>query len=157
STLCEENAANTRLQEGSGPSGISTSLRSRLSNRPVISWAAFIVLIAVAFVLVGSRGRSSTAEATHRSLIRLTSTSGLSAGPALSPDGTLLAYASDRGGGADFDIYVQAVGGGDPVRLTNDPAGGSEPSFAPDGAHLVFSKRGAGLYVVGALGGEPRL
>jgi Tol biopolymer transport system component/DNA-binding winged helix-turn-helix (wHTH) protein len=155
--LCEENATTVPLQEGFGPGGIGTHLRSRLSNWPVISVAALIVLIAIVFALVGSRGRPSTADVTHRSLIRLTSTSGVNADPALSPDGTLLAYASDRGGGADFDIYVQAVVGGDPVRLTNDPAEESEPSFAPDGAHIVFSKRGAGLYVVGALGGEPRL
>ncbi len=155
-TLSNENAAAAPLQEDFPPAGTRTTAAGGLRNWPLVSVAALIVLVAITFVLLGSRRKSSRADATHRILIRLTSTPGLNADPALSPDGALLAYASDRGG-ADFDIYVQAVAGGDPVRLTNNPAQESEPSFAPDGARIVFSRRGAGLYVVGALGGEPRL
>jgi Tol biopolymer transport system component len=88
--------------------------------------------------------------------VRLTSAPGLNTEPALSSDGTLLAYASDRAGG-NFNIYAQPVDGGEAVQLTHDNADDSEPSFAPDGAHIVFARRGSGLYVVGALGGEPRL
>jgi Tol biopolymer transport system component len=115
-----------------------------------------IAVITILFAFHGSHEPSTSDAASNRRLVRLTSTSGLSTDPTLSPDGTLLAYASDRSAD-NFDIYVQPVAGGDPVRITNDPADESEPSFAPDGAHIVFSRRGAGLYVVGALGGEPRL
>jgi WD40-like Beta Propeller Repeat len=43
----------------------------------------------------------------------LTSTSGLNTAPVLSPHRSLLAYASDRAGTSDFDIWVQAIAGGD--------------------------------------------
>ena len=127
--------------------------------RPLKKWSlvsatALIAVISILFAFHGSHARTPSPAP---NLIRLTSTSGLNTDPALSPDGTLLAYASDRAGAGDFDIYVQPVAGGDPVRITNDSADESEPSFAPDGAHIVFSRRDSGLYVVGALGGEPRL
>ncbi len=56
-----------------------------------------------------------------------------------------------------LDIWVQTVGGADPLRLTNDAADEAEPSFSPDGSEIVFSRRDTGLYVIGALGGPPRL
>ena len=117
--------------------------------------ATLLVALPLLLAFHGSQRQSISDPAPTRKLVRLTSASGLNTEPALSPDGTLLAYASDRAG--DFDIYVQPVGGGDALRLTTDEADDSEPSFAADGAHIVFTRRGAGLYVVGALGGEPRL
>lgn len=129
----------------------------RASKSPLISGALLVVLMSPLLTFHGSQPASSTSDAvSDRRLVRLTSASGLNTEPALSPDGNLLAYASDRAG-TDFDIYVQSAAGGDPMRLTSDAADDSEPSFSPDGTHIVFSRRGAGLYVVGAFGGEPRL
>jgi eukaryotic-like serine/threonine-protein kinase len=136
------------------PSAMPSNEGDRRSRWPLMSAAVFIALTSLLLTFSGSHERVS---APGPSLIRLTSASGLNTDPTLSSDGTLLAYASDRGGAGDFDIYLQAVAGGDPVPLTNDPADESEPSFAPDGSRIVFSRRGAGLFVVGALGGDPRL
>ncbi|RPH64732.1 MAG: hypothetical protein EHM78_26290 [Myxococcaceae bacterium] len=118
------------------------------------AWAmGTVMLVLLGVVLFRQPGRTArTAK-----LIRLTSTSGLNADPALSPDGRLLAYASDRGGSGGFDIWVQPVGGGEPLQLTSDPADEAEPSFSPDGTEIVFSRRNTGLYVLGALGGTARL
>jgi Tol biopolymer transport system component len=93
----------------------------------------------------------------NQGLIRLTSTSGLNIDPALSPDGTLLAYASDRAGAGDLDIWVQPTREESPLRITSDPGDEIEPSFSADGASIVFSKREGGLYAVRALGGDARL
>ncbi len=45
-------------------------------------------------------------------VIRLTNDSGLSDSPALSPDGKLLAYSSDRAKEGEMDLYVKQVAGG---------------------------------------------
>jgi len=91
-------------------------------------------------------------------LVRLTSMSGLNVDPALSADGSLLAFASDRSGTGNFDIWVQRVTGEQPVRLTTDAADDVEPSFSPDGASIAFARRETGgVYVVGTHGGAARL
>jgi Tol biopolymer transport system component/DNA-binding winged helix-turn-helix (wHTH) protein len=129
----------------------------RRGTRWVVAASAATVLTVVAGVLASLGFRESFRADVARDLTRLTSTSGLNVDPALSPDGSLLAYASDRAGAGGFDIWVQPVGGSDPLRLTSDAADEAEPSFSPDGSEVVFSRRDHGLYLVGTLGGEPRL
>ena len=106
-------------------------------QRPLKKWSlvSATVLIAVISILFGFCGSHERLSSPIPALIRLTSTSGLNTDPALSPDGTLLAYASDQAGADNLDIYVQPVAGGDPVRITNDSADESEPSFARRCAH----------------------
>jgi Tol biopolymer transport system component len=80
--------------------------------------------------------------------------------PVLSPDGKLLAYASDRAGNGNLDVWVQQVAGGGAVRLTRGEEDEDQPSFSSDGSKVAFrSLRGGGeIYVVPSLGGqEPRL
>ncbi len=88
-------------------------------------------------------------------LTRLTFDSGLTTDPVLSSDGKLLAYASDRAGGGNLDIWLRQVAGGEPVQITRDTADESQPDFSPDGTRIAFrsEREGGGLYVTSALGG----
>jgi len=91
-------------------------------------------------------------------ITRLTFDAGLTWAPAVSPDGTMFACASDRGGDGNMDIWVQQIAGGPPLRLTTHPAIDSSPSFFPDGSKIVFSSNrdGGGIYEIGTLGGQAR-
>ena len=92
-------------------------------------------------------------------LTRLTSDVGWTDYPAISLDGKILAYASDRSGEGNLDIWVQQVPDGPPVRLTRHAADDVEPSFSADGSRIAFqsSRLGGGVYVIPTLGGEERL
>ena len=92
-------------------------------------------------------------------LTRLTSDVGWTDYPAISLDGKILAYASDRSGDDNLDVWVQQIPDGSPVRLTRHAADEVEPSFSADGSRIAFrsSRLGGGIYVVPTLGGEERL
>ena len=92
----------------------------------------------------------------QRTLTRLTFGSGLQTDVTWSPDGRFIAYASDRTG--NFDIWVQPVGGGDPVQVTRSAEQDRHPDWSPDGSSLVFrsERDGGGLFLVPALGGMER-
>ena len=138
---------------------VARSVRSRIAGVALLTGAA--VAGALLGGLVRSRTPSSVAQPRRTVLTPITADSGLSLSPALSADGKLLAYASDRSGDGNLDIWVQQVGGGEPVRLTRHTADDYDPAFAPDGTQIVFSSQrqggGPGVYVIPALSERERL
>jgi Tol biopolymer transport system component len=65
-----------------------------------------------------------------------------------------IAFASDRAG--NFDIYVMNPDGSGLVRLTNDPAEDTHPTWSPDGRQIAFVSNRDGnkeIYVINADGG----
>jgi Tol biopolymer transport system component len=58
--------------------------------------------------------------------------------PSWSPDGTRIAFISDRNG-ENFDIYVMNADGSNVTQLTNDSANEFGPTWSPDGNQIVFN------------------
>src|SRR5687767_13079781 len=69
-------------------------------------------------------------------LTRITSGAWNDTSPALSPDRTQLAFASDRNG--FWDLFVMDLRNGNITQITNSPAYDSAPSWSPDSQWLVF-------------------
>lgn len=117
-----------------------------------------LAAIAIASLLMGALAmwlwlpRSSAVNAPSLTRVaRLTHDPGISEWPAWSPDGSLLAFASNHGG--NFDVYVRRVEGGQEVKVTDDSAEDFQPSFSPDGNWIAFvSTRSSrtGLIKIGA-------
>jgi len=119
--------------------------------------AAVLTLAAAATVIVTLFAPRPAAPIEYETT-RLTFDSGLTVTPTVSPDGSLMAYASDREGGGNLEIWVQQLSGGRPLRLTDHPAEDWFPSLSPDGSKIAFasSRDGGGIFLVDTLGGEPR-
>lgn len=92
-------------------------------------------------------------------LTKLTSDVAWTDYPAISPDGKILAFASDRSGDGNLDIWVQPVHEGAPVQLTHHAADDIAPSISADGSQIAFqsSRDGGGVYVIPTFGGKERL
>jgi Tol biopolymer transport system component len=62
--------------------------------------------------------------------------------PAWSPDGQRIAFASDRAGNNNYDIYTMSSDDGHDVRrLTQDEAAEADPSWSPDGSWIAYTGR----------------
>jgi hypothetical protein len=87
--------------------------------------------------------------------IRLTNNSANDYTSAWSPDGTEIAFSSDRDG--NYEIYVMNADGSDQIRLTNNSANDRFPAWSPDGTEIAFSSDRDGdfeIYVMNADGSD---
>jgi serine/threonine protein kinase len=93
-----------------------------VSTRRSIASAALVIGVCLAAIGAAAYYFSGTDDHGARPALRqLTFEAGVAITPALSPDGRLLAYASDRSAEGQLDIWLKQVAGGEPVRLTSGP------------------------------------
>ncbi len=115
---------------------------TRRGNRAILFGAAVLVAVAAFLGAWIDRAAFRSAGSISAKILevvqakRLTHDSGLSEGPTWSPDGRLLAFASNRSG--NFEIYVRPIDGGQDVNITNHPAQEFQPAYSPDGKRVAF-------------------
>ena len=66
--------------------------------------------------------------------------------PSFSPDGSKIAFESNRDG--NYEIYIINVDGSEQTRLTKNPAWDLRPSFSPDGSKIAFTSNRDGNYEI---------
>ena len=80
--------------------------------------------------------------------VRLTRHPAIDSFPAWSPDGTKIAFTSNRRNGSTYEIYIMGADGKRPVRLTTNrrqvPAYDESPSWSPDGRRIAFASNREG-------------
>jgi TolB protein len=87
---------------------------------------------------------------------RLTATPAREEDPSWSPDGSKIAFTSDRDGNPE--IYTMNADGSGVVRLTNEPRADYQPAWSPDGRKIAFVSNRTGdpqIFVMNADGTDP--
>lgn len=84
--------------------------------------------------LVGPDGKNAASVNTEADPAEYT-------GPSWSPDGKQIAFASNRGGSANFDIYVMDIGGTNLRSVVTHPGGDFAPAWSPDGQKILFQAK----------------
>ena len=130
--------------------------RPRRPWRVVAAMVAAVVLVAGYFAWRSLRAPESTAPMTAAPLTTLP---GFEASPTFSPDGNQVAFEWTGSGPGAGGIYVQVIGSGGPLRVTN-ARGSFSPAWSPDGRWIAFLQHLTGfkyeLRLVPPLGGSER-
>jgi len=115
--------------------------------------AAIVVALGVAGALL-FRGEPTTLV--FGATTQITLDPGLEIDAAISPDGSMVAYAA--GPPTRMQIYVRQVSGGRTVRLTDDTTMHHRwPRWSPDGTRVAYIAEDGTIAAVPALGGPARL
>jgi Tol biopolymer transport system component/DNA-binding winged helix-turn-helix (wHTH) protein len=128
--------------------------------RPTFIGAAVGALaIAVAAAVGALSFVEESSSPTLRHTTPFTSFPGREIMPALSPNGSRVAFSWTGDTEDNFDIYLKQENTADPLRLTDHPARDGFPAWSPDGTTIAFARSTDSthaLYRVPALGGTPR-
>jgi TolB protein len=75
-----------------------------------------------------------------RTVTQLTSDPGNDVMPAFSPDGSRIAFCSNRNG--NWDVFVMSISGGQALQLSSDPSHELHPTWSPDSKKIAFCRLG---------------
>jgi Tol biopolymer transport system component/serine/threonine protein kinase len=131
--------------------------RARGARSSVLPWMVAGLAVVAAAVGWWPRGSTSSSAPPFDTFTRITELAGEETAPALSPDGTTVAYAARVND--SWDIFTQRVGGRNATAILNDPQRNeTSPAFSPDGASIAFheSDVDGGIFIAGATGESVR-
>ncbi|HYN42337.1 MAG TPA: hypothetical protein VE129_11205, partial [Thermoanaerobaculia bacterium] len=134
--------------------------RPSTARRAALPLGAFLVGVLLTALVISSLRRGAVPPVQPRqptAFRQLTFLAGAEMAPALSPDGESFAYVKEVGG--QRDVFLQRVGGTNPVNLTAGcKADDDEPTFSPDGRRIAYRSEcaGGGIFVMGATGESAR-
>jgi Tol biopolymer transport system component/DNA-binding winged helix-turn-helix (wHTH) protein len=137
--------------------GLETGVPSQAKRRLWLVLVSAAVLLAAGALFASwwwRRGRSETLD--ESTLTQVTTSIGADIMPSLSPDGSVIAYSSDKNG--SFEIFVKTLAaGGREIQLTTDENENFEPAWSPDGTQIAYySRNKGGIWLIPALGGTAR-
>jgi len=143
------------LPRSEPPSAESPALISKRPLRRGLLIGGLLVTIAFVAVIVFWFHRPGLVR-TDPILRTITSYPGLQREPALSPDGSQVAFVWGGERNDNADIYVAMTSGGAPRRITSDPLADEYPAWSPDGSQIAFVRDNHWLMVANPLGGDER-
>ena len=138
-------------------SGVTDQRKKRRILIAVIAGALVVSAIATFAYFYSTRApvTQSPVSRARSTLVRLTNNTAMDCEPAWSPDGSKVAFWSNRDGGKE--IYVMDADGSNVRRLTNNLADDVNPNWSPDGSRILFESERDGnreIYVMDADGGN---
>jgi len=138
------------------PMAAAPARRHRPSFVAMAAVAATVILITAMLVWVARRTAPHGGPTGALTPARVSTSGGINVEPALSPDGSAIAFASNRSG--SFEIYVAGLArGSKEIAITSDGKNNMQPAWSPDGRWIAFySRNGGGLWIVPSTGGTPR-
>jgi len=134
-----------------------TGQRKSQTKRAAAVVAVLLLAGAIGVFVYLKRARVSPASPSRAksTLIRLTNNNAVDGGPVWSPDGSRIAFYSNRDG--KNEIYVMDADGSNVKRLTNNLSDDNGPKWSPDGRKILFESDRDGnreVYVMDADGGN---
>ena len=140
---------------GAGPApGLAPPASRR--RRLAVSTAAILAACLMGVLVLGYARRPPR---TNPRFLPLTTLEGNEFDPAVSPDGTRVAFSWDGAREGPTDLYLRMVGSEEMLRLTENDGSNRAAVWSPDGARLAYVRTRGGacdLMAVSAVGGAPR-
>jgi Tol biopolymer transport system component/DNA-binding winged helix-turn-helix (wHTH) protein len=145
-------------QQQTVPSLVKGAPAKAAGKKPGVIAGALVLLLLLAVMLFRAFPTLSRQPAVASEIMPLVAMPGLQAAPAVSPDGSQVAF--EYAGAPHPGIYTALIGGERPLQLTENEDD-HDPTWSPDGRRIVFARfsilsNQKNLYVIPALGGSER-